>query len=267
MSLKFRKRPGIEFKIVGLMADGKELEHKKSTEPGKDVLEFEVGTCHFKMIRVEHGTFMMGAMKGDSDASDDEKPVHQVTLTNDYYIGETQVTQQLWKAVMGSNPSYFKSDNRPVEKVSWYDCQTFITKLNSLTSQKFRLPTEAEWEYAARGGKKSKGYHYSGSNNLNEVAWYDNNSSSQTHDVATKQPNELGIYDMSGNVWEWCQDRFGSYSSASQTNPTGANSSHYGVNRGGSWFNGARSCRSSNRCHFSHVSSFYNLGIRLVLSE
>ena len=266
MSLKFRKRPGIEFRIIGLMADGKELEYKKCTESGKDVLEFEVGTCRFKMIRVEHGTFMMGAMEGGSETFYD-KPVHQVTLTYDYYIGETQVTQELWKAVMGSNPSLFKGNNRPVEEVSWYDCQTFITKLNSLTGQKFRLPTEAEWEYVARGGKKSIGYQYSGSNNLKKIAWYDNNSNSQTHDVATKQPNELGVYDMSGNVWEWCQDWHDCYSSTSQTNPTGAKSGSDRVNRGGSWGGSAGGCRSSNRDGNSPGGTGGDLGLRLVLSE
>ena len=267
MSLKFRKRPGIEFRIIGLMADEKELEHKKSTEPGKDVLEFEVGTCRFKMIRVEHGTFMMGATPEMKDPYDEEKPAHQVTLTNDYYIGQTEVTQALWKAVMGNNPSHFKGDNRPVESVSWNDCQKFITKLNSITRQKFRLPTEAEWEYAARGGKNSKSYQYSGSNNLNEVAWYYNNSNFQTHDVATKQPNELGLYDMSGNVWEWCQDRFGSYGSPSQTNPTGAKSGSDRVNRGGSWGGSAGGCRSSNRDGNSPGGTGGDLGLRLVLSE
>ena len=188
------------------------------------------------MVKVEAGTFMMGVTSEIQDPSFDEKPVHQVTLTNDYYMGKYEVTQALWQAVMGSNPSKFKGDDLPVEQVSWNDCQEFISKLNGFTGKKFRLPTESEWEYAARGGKKSRGYQYSGSSNISDVAWYyDGNSGSKTHPVGTKQANELGIYDMSGNVWEWCQDWYGSYVSLSQTNPTGAVSGPYRVYRGGSW--------------------------------
>ena len=183
---------------------------------------------------------------------------------SDYYIGETEVTQELWTAVMGNNPSNFKGNKKPVEKVSWDDCQEFVKKLNQLTGKNFRLPTEAEWEYAARGGNKSKGYKYSGSNTIDDVAWYTSNSGSKTHDVKTKQANELGIYDMSGNVWEWCQDWYGSYNSGSQTNPTGPSSGSSRVCRGGSWFNGARYCRVSNRnCYFPD-GSFSYLGLRLV---
>ncbi len=170
-------------------------------------------------------------IRAGGDAYGDEKPAHSVTL-GDYYIGKFEVTQELWEAVMGSNPSYFKGSNLPVEQVSWDDCQTFIRKLNSLTGKNFRLPTEAEWEYTARGGNRSKGYKYSGSNNISDVAWYWENSGDRvlsgewdydkiknnncrTHPVGMKSPNELGIYDMSGNVYEWCQDWYGSYSSAS----------------------------------------------------
>ena len=220
-----------------------------------------------EMVKVEAGTFMMGATFEMENPNDNEKPVHQVTLTNDYYIGKYEVTQALWQAVMGSNPSNFKGDNLPVERVSWNDCQEFISKLNNLTGRKFRLPTEAEWEYAARGGKKSRGYQYSGSSNISDVAWYDGNSGSKTHPVGTKQANELGIYDMAGNVWEWCLDMKGSYNSSSQTNPTGAGSGSFRVSRGGSWFYNARCCRSS--CRFidtpDNRSSF--LGLRLALSE
>ena len=157
---------------------------------------------NIEMVKVEAGTFMMGATSEMKVPYDDEKPVHQVTLTNDYYMGKYEVTQALWQAVMGSNPSNFKGDNLPVEKVSWNDCQEFISKLNSMTGRKFRLPTEAEWEYAARGGKKSRRYQYSGSSNISDVAWHEGNSYRKTYPVGTKQANELGIYDMCGNVYE-----------------------------------------------------------------
>ena len=219
----------------------------------------------FNMIKVEGGTFTMGATSEQrSDAYSDEKPVHQVTLSS-YYIGETEVTQALWQAVMGNNPSSFKGENRPVEEVSWDDCKTFISKLNSLTGKHFRLPSEAEWEYAARGGNKSQGYKYSGSNTLGNVAWYTDNSGNETHPVNTKSPNELGIYDMSGNVWEWCQDWEGAYSSSSQTNPTGASSGSHRVLRGGGWGSSARYCRVSNRVSYAPDDRDYGLGLRLVL--
>ena len=168
---------------------------------------------------------------------------------------------------MGNNPSKFKGDNIPVEQVSYEDVQEFITKLNQKTGKTFRLPTEAEWEYAARGGNKSKGYKYSGSNNLNDVAWYDGNSNSKTHPVKTKQANELGLYDMSGNVWEWCSDWYGVYSSSSQTNPQGPNSGSYRVLRGGGWFNDARYCRVSNRSDSYPSGSSDGSGFRLALAR
>ena len=219
-----------------------------------------------EMVRVEAGTFTMGATPEMEDPFGWEKPTHQVTLTNDYYIGKYEVTQALWKAVMGKKPSTFKGDNLPVYNVSWNNCQEFINKLNKITGKKFRLPTEAEWEYAARGGKKSQGYQYSGSNNISDVAWYEDNSGNNPQDVGSKQANELGIYDMSGNVWEWCQDRYGKYSSSSQTNPTGANSGSNHVGRGGGWGSNARFCRSSYR---DNIAPDYRnfLGFRLVLSE
>ena len=219
------------------------------------------------MVRVEAGPFTMGATQEMKDPDYDEKPTHQVTLTNDYYIGKYEVTQALWQAVMGNNPSAFKGDNLPVEYVSWDDCLEFISKLNRITGKTFRLPTEAEWEYAARGGKKSRGYQYSGSNNISDVAWYKDNSGRKTHAVGSKQANELGIYDMSGNVWEWCQDWKGSYSSSSQTNSTGAASGSCRVYRGGSWYYTARNCRSSYRRDGTPNYLSGNLGLRLVFSE
>ena len=219
------------------------------------------------MVRVEAGTFIMGATPEMEDPNSDEKPTHQVTLTNDYYIGKYEVTQALWKAVMENNPSGFKGDNLPVENVSWNDCQEFLSKLNSVTGKKFRFPTEAEWEYAARGGKKGGGYQYSGSNKLSDVAWYYKNSKKKTHPVGLKQANELGIYDMSGNVWEWCQDWYDKYSSSSQINPIGTTSGSCRVFRGGCWDYGGRFCRSSLRCINTPGYRDNILGLRLVLSE
>ena len=227
--------------------------------------KFTVNGVSFEMVRVEGGTFHMGATSEQKDeAWDREKPVHSVTLSS-YYIGKTEVTQALWQAVMGSNPSYFKGSALPVESVSWDDCQEFIQKLNRLTGRNFRLPTEAEWEFACRGGNNSRGYKYSGSNYIDNVAWYRDNSGGKTHPVGTKAPNELGIYDMSGNVWERCSDWYADYTSYSQTDPTGPQSGSYRVRRGGCWYYGAGLCRSSLRIHSDPTDRNINLGLRLAL--
>ena len=227
---------------------------------------FTVNGVSFEMVRVEGGTFRMGATsEQEADDWDREKPVHSVTLSS-YYIGKTEVTQALWKAVMGSNPSSFKGDNLPVECVSWDDCQEFIRKLNSMTGQNFRLPTEAEWEFACRGGNNSRGYKYSGSNYIDDVAWYAGNSGIETQPVAAKSPNELGIYDMSGSVLEWCNDWYGGYRCGAQTNPKGSYDESTRVYRGGSWNSYARGCRSSFRsCAFLPSYSYDYLGLRLAL--
>ncbi len=241
--------------------------------PQLPVEPFSFGGVSFRMVRVDGGTFQMGS--NDSDADSDEKPVHQVTLS-DYYIGETEVTQALWEAVMGStvrqqrdkvNTSWSmrgEGPNYPMYFVSWEECQEFVEKLNAQTGRTFRLPTEAEWEYAARGGNKPKGYKYSGSDDIGSVAWYDGNSGNTTHEVKKKQANELGLYDMSGNVWEWCQDRKGDYSNSAQTNPIGPSSGSNRVYRGGSWYSGARTCRSSYR-NYDSPSIRGSLGFRLAL--
>lgn len=227
---------------------------------------FTVNGVKFTMVPVEGGTFTMGATSEQgSDALEEEYPAHQVTLS-DYYIGQTEVTQALWKVVMGSNPSNFAGDNLPVENVSWNDCQVFIQKLNQLTGKQFRLPTEAEWEYAARGGRKSRGYKYAGGNDIGSVAWYDVNSGTGTHPVhpvAAKQANELGIYDMSGNVWEWCRDWYGDYQSSSQSDPQGPSSGSIRVNRGGSCYCNAVDCRVSYRNCLTPDILFSDLGLRL----
>ena len=221
------------------------------------------------------GTLMIGATseQGD-DAYFDERPAHNVTIS-EFYMGRTEVTQPLWEAVMGSNPSDFKGDLRPVEEVSRNDCQQFLQRLNNIKSQLlppdlknwvFRLPTESEWEYAARGGQKSRHYKYAGSNNIDEVAWYDGNSGHQTHNVKQKKPNELGLYDMSGNVREWCSDWKSSYPSYSVTNPQGASSGQSRVGRGGCWLLIARSCRVASRNGDSPGYCSHFLGFRLVLA-
>ncbi len=247
------------------------------------------------MVYVQGGTFMMGATSEQgSDVNDREKPTHRVTVS-DFYISKYEVTQEQWKEIMGTNPSYFKGDNLPVENVSWNDVQEFIAKLNEKTGMNYRLPTEAEWEYAARGGNKSKGYKYSGGDDVDEVAWYYDNSTSndddafcyrehyddetielffgvpddlkrKSHSVGTKAPNELGLYDMSGNVWEWCSDWFGDYGSWSQTNPKGATSGSRHVRRGGSWRGYTRYCRVSYRGNYGPDSGLDYLGFRLARS-
>ena len=239
--------------------------HKPTSTPTVN-RQAELNKLINNMVYVSGGTFTMGATSEQGSDAYDEKPTHSVTLSS-FYLCKYEVTQALWKAVMGKNPSSFKGNNLPVENVSWNDCQTFISRLNNLTGKNFRLPTEAEWEYAARGGNRSRGYKYSGSNVLSDVAWYDDNSGSKTHPVGSKSPNELGLYDMSGNVWEWCSDWYGTYSSSSQTNPTGVSSGSDRVNRGGSWGRDTRDCRSSFRNNCSPDYRYNGLGLRLALSQ
>ncbi len=217
------------------------------------------------MVYVEGGSFILGATeKLSSEAVDSEKSFHRVALSP-FSIGRYEVTQEEWEEVMGSNPSEFKGANRPVERVSWDDCQKFIRKLNKMTGKSFRLPTEAEWEFAARGGNKSDGYQYSGSDDINDVAWYWKNSNKETHDVGLKSPNELGLYDMSGNVWEWCGDLYDDNISSSKKNPGRRSSSSYRVNRGGGCDSIARSCGVLNNGNDDHGSRYNNIGFRLAL--
>ncbi len=219
------------------------------------------------MVYVKGGTFVMGATSEQgNDTFSFEKPTHKVTLV-DYYISKYEVTQELWIAVMGKNPSEFKGNpHRPVDNVSWNDCQKFIAKLNHVTGKRFRLPTEAEWEFAARGGNQSRGYKYSGGSTLSDVAWHEGNSGKSTHSIGQKTPNELGLYDMSGNVEEWCNDLYGHYSNEAQINPLGPDSgSTIRVLRGGCWFGSSVYCRIS--CRSSDMPSYATkfTGLRLAL--
>lgn len=226
---------------------------------------FTVNGVSFVMVSVRGGTYKMGVpFSQDPEIGTDEDPQHEVTLS-DYYIGKFEVTQELWTAVMGSRKGSFKGNNLPVENVSWDDCQKFITTLNELTGGSFRLPTEAEWEYAARGGEKSKGYKFSGSNNVDEVAWYSKTTNdSGTQQVGIKKPNELGIYDMSGNVWEWCYDFHAYYSSDPEVNPTGPKSGDQRIVRGGSWYIEAKNARVTKRGHRKQNERDKYIGFRLA---
>jgi sulfatase modifying factor 1 len=206
-------------------------------------------------VLVDGGTFMMGSEDYENET------LHEVELST-FKIQRTEVTQELWEAVMGSNPRGVKNwKENPVTHFSWNECQEFIKKLNKITGKKYRLPTEAEWEYAARGGKLSKGYKYSGSDNLDEVGWYFGNSNLKIHPVKEKKPNELGIYDMSGNVWEFCQDWYGDYRTKVKKNPKGSESGNAKVMRGGSCYHNGDYCRVANR-----VSMYFGEGFRLALS-
>ncbi|HNY81625.1 MAG TPA: formylglycine-generating enzyme family protein [Thermotogota bacterium] len=249
------------------------------------------------LVKVKGGSFQMGNVENDSEEYSEEKPVHTVTLTYDYWIGKYEVTFNECDAYCASTGKSKPSDEewgrgtRPVMNVSWFDAIGYCNWLSEREGIKkaydsqgnlldksgkvttditnvegHRLPTEAEWEYAARGGQNSRGYKYAGSNDLNEVGWYDGNSDEKTHPVGEKKPNELGLYDMSGNVWEWCHDWYGNYRSAAQTNPTGPSSGAFGayrVIRGGSWKHNAQYCRAAGRYYYTPTYSYYYLGFRL----
>ena len=277
VTFRYSCEPGTRFIYLGFrlsLSDQlvelaeKELRGASDLKPYNPLsLEFEVeffketvNGVSFEMVAIEGGSFMMGS----NDGYLDQKPVHLVTVS-DFYIGKTEVTQALWKAVMGNNPSYFKGDNLPVEQVSWVDAQEFIKKLNRLTRMKYRLPTEAEWEYAAGGGAKDR-TNCSGTDVESSVAnyaWYGSNSGNQTHEVATKSANSLGLYDMSGNVYEWCNDWYYNYSSTDQVNPTGASTGSYRVVRGGSWNDDLPDCRVANRYAYGCYDRVSKVGFRL----
>jgi formylglycine-generating enzyme required for sulfatase activity len=224
-----------------------------------------------EMVFVKGGTFIMGCTPEQKSCDETAKPAHQVTV-DDFYIGKYEVTQAQWIAVMGSNPSEFKGDIKPVDNINWDDVQKFIRKLNSITGMKYRLPTDAEWEYAARGGTQSKGYRYSGSDKLDEVAWYGKDSGRGTKNVGTKnvgtkKANELDIHDMSGNVMEWTNDWYSDYTDAPQNNPKGPETGKYHIHRGGDWGNKSefQAIVTRFRCDFTNRFSLF--GVRLALSK
>ena len=256
---------------------GQEGEGGEGEEGGEEIvveqpetMTLKVGSAEFTLSRVEPGTFTIGPVPGDKDVTDEEKPAHQVDLTKVFYIAQTEVTQELYTAVMGKNPSNFTgAKNLPVEQVTYDDAMEFCKRLSDSTGHTFTLPTEAQWEYAARGAQKAPATPelYSGSNNINEVSWYEENSNGKTHPVATKAPNALGLYDMTGNVWEWCQDLYGAYGDSSLSNPTGATSGDYYVYRGGSWYSYESNCRVSYRSRNTPDYWSDKLGLRLVLPQ
>lgn len=239
----------------------------KKAPAGGDAITIDVpGTSEsFTMILVKPGMFEMGATPEQSSKEDDEKPVHWVKITKPYYIGETEVTQALWEAVMGNNPSSFVDEVNPVEGISWADAQRFINRLNSMTNMEFTMPTEAQWEYAARGGHKGTLARYSGSNDASEVGWFKSNSSNRLHPVKELAPNELGIYDMSGNVWEYCLDYKQNYPKDTQVDPLQTKMSENRVRRGGSWNCQEDQLRNAYRRRTLESVPQTDTGLRLVL--
>ena len=220
-----------------------------------------------EMVFVAGGSFTMGCtFEQGSDCASDEKPSHEVQLTG-FAIAKYEVTQALWKQVMGNNPSRFKGDSLPVENVTWDDVQIFLQRLNAQTGKNYRLPTEAEWEYAARGGQQSRQTMFAGGSELETVAWCSSNAENSTHNVGTRQPNELGLYDMSGNVWEWCNDYYGQYPSDKQTNPTGAKKGTARIVRGGCYAAIGRQCRVSGRKSLYQGGKDYMTGFRLAMDD
>lgn len=235
---------------------------------GAETLTLTAEGVDFTLVRVEPGTFRMGANEGDDQAYDSEKPAHQVTLTQPYYIATTEVTQELYAAVMGGNPSRFGGDVKlPVEQVSYDDALAFCEQLSELTGRTVTLPTEAQWEYAARGGHKASATPtlYAGGDGLDAVAWWSGNSGNKTHPVAGKSANALGLYDMTGNVWEWCLDWYGTYTADAVSDPHGPSTGSSRVDRGGGWNSGAQGCRLSNRRDSAPGLSIGNLGFRVVV--
>ena len=264
VSKDFDKKKG---EVQSVVVENKKLESDlNSMKEENSILKLKVDSAlksslTIEMVFVEGGTFLMGS----STREPEEKPVHSVTLSS-YNIGKYEVTQYQWKTIMGSNPSHFTNcDNCPVETVSWNEVQEFIERLNAESGKNYRLPTEAEWEFAARGGSNSKGYKYSGANDISIISWCAENSGNRTHEVGTKLPNELGIYDMTGNVWEWCSDWYSSYSAHKETNPKGPYLAKNRVIRGESYYDYENTGSTTFRAQIMPDFHINGLGFRLVL--
>ena len=251
--------PGFEIPITSKDGYGNPI--RKGNDPKSGLsLEIRHKATGMHFVLCPAGAFSMGSINGDGD----EKPVRKVTLTKPFYIGKYEVTQAEWKKILGKSPSHFDGPNNPVEQVSWEDSQEFLKKL-SVTGTKFSLPTEAQWEYACRAGTTTKFSSGNQDNDLNDHAWYSSNADRKTHPVGSKKPNPWGIYDMHGNLWEWCQDWYGSYSAENVSDPVGPKAGGYRVFRGGSWYNSARNCRSANRGGYRPSYRNGDLGLRLAL--
>jgi len=234
-------------------------------EHGNTAMNAKTNSIGMKFVYIPPGTFMMGSPPDEKYRDNDERQ-HRVTLTKGFYLQTTEVTQRQWKTVMGNNPSQFTGDNLPVESISWEDCQEFIRRLNQKEGMdKYRLPTEAEWEYACRAGSRSTFSFGDDPAQLGEYAWFGLTSKRTTHPVGQKKPNAWGLYDMHGNVWEWCQDWYGEYSSGDVVDPEGPPTDTYRVNRGGCWFVLTSYCRSANRYYYSPRSTSRHLGFRVAL--
>ena len=247
-------------------ADTKVPKNPTATQEPKENLTVDLGggvTMEFILIRP--GSFTMGS---DKSAAKDEKPAHKVALTKPFYLGKYEVTQEQWEKVMGTNPSNFKGAKNPVEKVSYIDCQSFVAKLKEkVPGQTFRLPTEAEWEYACRAGTAGNYCYGDGEGSLAEYAWYNSNASNSTHPVGEKKPNAWGLYDMHGNVWEWCADWYGDYPATAVGDPQGSSPGSDRVVRGGSWGSYAAYCRAASRNFDNPSGTSHGLGLRLAYSS
>jgi formylglycine-generating enzyme required for sulfatase activity len=270
--LQTPERRGDAKGVVELFRSGGKSPTMPRSTPTKSVEKLITNSIGMKLVLVPKGTFMMGSPESEEGRYSDEGPQHSVTISKDYYLGAYEVTQEQYQRIMGENPSEFKGANNPVEKVSWEDAVAFCKKLSELPEEKaagrvYRLPTEAEWEYACRAGSTTRFGFGDIDSQLGSYAWFYKNSTGATRPVGQKTPNAWGLYDMHGNVWEWCADRKGDYSTSAVTDPTGPAEGSFRVFRGGCWFSEAAFCRSAFRHRIDPSFRNYYLGFRLALSS